>query len=305
MTNSNTHPNKERWLLVLSLVGALVFSLLGIIWGIIADSGMMIFDGLYSMISVALSAASLLILRELKKGEDDTFPFGRYSLEPAIIVVRSLVLIGLFLNAASDAAALLMHGGRDTQIVSASIYALISTFGCLIIYIILKRGNAQNTSALITAESTQWYGDTLLSVGVLVGFCIALVMQQTALALWVKYVDPAMVLIAVACFLPHPTRNLVQAGKELLSVGPKSATVQRIEAVAEDILSELEYRTFKVHAAQKGRILDVELNVLIDAKLTLSVKEMDDFRMTFEEKLLPYHREVWIDLNFTAHKEWL
>ncbi|CAA0090540.1 Uncharacterised protein [BD1-7 clade bacterium] len=294
----------ENTLLFVSLLSALFFAVLGIVWGIQADSGMMIFDGFYSMISMALSAAGILVLKEIRKPEDRVFPFGRFGMEPLLIMARSLILLGLFSYSAIDAAAVIFHGGRSTNIESASIYSMISVTGCAIVFAYLKVRN-KNKSALIQAETHQWLGDTLLSTGVFVGFTLAWVLQQTAFAPWVIYVDPVMVIIAVGCFMRFPTTSLIQATKQLLSIAPNKSITDQINSAAMRVLADMPYKTYKIHASQYGRQIDVELNVLAEPDLRMTVTEMDALRAQMQSQLQHHHVDCWINISVTAEEEWL
>ena len=57
----------ENKILKLSVIGALFFALFGIAWGWAIKSDMIIFDGLYSFISVILSMISLYINKYMAK----------------------------------------------------------------------------------------------------------------------------------------------------------------------------------------------------------------------------------------------
>ena len=50
----------EKNTLMLSAFGALFFAILGVVWGIVIDSSMIVFDGLYSLISLFLSILAIL-----------------------------------------------------------------------------------------------------------------------------------------------------------------------------------------------------------------------------------------------------
>ena len=68
----------ENKMLKLSVLGALFFALFGIAWGWAIDSDMIIFDGLYSFISLLLSMLSLFISNFMNKKDVEKFPFGKH-----------------------------------------------------------------------------------------------------------------------------------------------------------------------------------------------------------------------------------
>lgn len=71
----------ERSLLLFSLWMGVMFTGLGISWGLAIHSGVILFDGIYSGFSIILSMMSIIALRMLSQPEDDNFLFGRMALE--------------------------------------------------------------------------------------------------------------------------------------------------------------------------------------------------------------------------------
>lgn len=82
--------NIEKKILSFSIISAFLFALTGSIWGILINSQVILFDGIYSFISVILSAVSLLASEIIKKEDDKMFQFGRSQVEPITIVFNLL-----------------------------------------------------------------------------------------------------------------------------------------------------------------------------------------------------------------------
>lgn len=102
----------EKNMLTLSAIGALFFAVLGVAWGVIIDSSMIIFDGLYSLISLFLSVLAICITRYINKNDFEKFPFGKWILEPITVVFNSIVLTVMcvinFVNSAKE----ILAGGK-------------------------------------------------------------------------------------------------------------------------------------------------------------------------------------------------
>ncbi|MFI7194678.1 cation transporter [Nocardia nova] len=75
--------------LVFSMWSSVVFVVVSLAWGLAAGSQMIVFDGLYSLVGIALSAVSVAAQRTVAKGADASYPWGRETWEPVVIVVRS------------------------------------------------------------------------------------------------------------------------------------------------------------------------------------------------------------------------
>lgn len=127
----------ERNVLVVSIAATIAFAVMGVVWGIIAGSGMIIFDGLYSLVSVGLSSISLLVLKQVNEGESDRFPFGKSQFEPMLVALKSVTIIGMCVYAAFDSFSLLFKGGRPVEMGSALIYSIVGFLGCGVVTLFL------------------------------------------------------------------------------------------------------------------------------------------------------------------------
>ena len=105
----------ENKILKISMVGALFFALFGIAWGWTVQSEMIIFDGLYSFISLALTMLSLYINNFMAKKELDKYPFGKYILEPLVISLKSLIIGGMCLYSLIGAIQDIVNGGNSVE----------------------------------------------------------------------------------------------------------------------------------------------------------------------------------------------
>ncbi|NCD35020.1 MAG: cation diffusion facilitator family transporter [Spartobacteria bacterium] len=301
----NDKNGKEKRVLAVSAFAGLCFALLGVIWGVIADSGMLIFDGLYSLLSVFLSLISLLVAGQVEKKEDARFPFGRSHFEPMAIVFRSLVLIVLCIYSVIGAVTTLMNGGRRMDLDSAFIYSIISVAGSFALYGLITRRNRHIESGLLQTEGDQWMGDTLLSLGVLLGFGSALILKQTPLRHVVIYADPIMVIVSALIFIRMPLMSLIRNNREILSMSPDAELVDAIETIVADVGRANELEQWKVHVIKSGRELTIECNYLVPADRIFSIKDMDSIRDQITALLKPHTYRQWLNVSFTACRQWL
>ena len=88
----------EKRTLVISIIVASFFAMLGIIGGVYSNSDMIVFDGVYSFISVGLTFLSLKIIEQLDDYDDSNYPFGKAHFEPLIVVYNLAIffLISLY-----------------------------------------------------------------------------------------------------------------------------------------------------------------------------------------------------------------
>ncbi|GAA6167033.1 cation diffusion facilitator family transporter [Sessilibacter corallicola] len=294
----------ELKVIKVSIFAALLYALVGIVSGVISSSGVILFDGVYSLLSVLLSTLSLVVLKLIaSEKEDENFPFGKAHFEPLVIVVKSITLAAICTFSASEAFSVLISGGKDVAATPAIFYALFSTVGCAIVTVYIDRKNRDKQSSLLQAERDQWYGDTLLSAGVLVGFLAAFFFRGTQLDWMVPYADPAMVIVVCCFFLIFPIRSFWGAIREILHYKVCEESTQPIRGEVEKIADELDAE-FKLRMVSQGPQLDIEVNILLEDR-SFSIEEMDTIRSRIAKAAESINKNHWININLTGEKAWL
>ncbi|MGF1685478.1 cation transporter [Photobacterium japonica] len=216
----------ERKLLQLSTVSALLFALMGIGLGLWMGSLVIVFDGAYSLVSLALTVLSLAAASYIRspKARQQT---NVKMIEPAVIAIKGLVITlmcGISLASAVEA---ISAGGREVNTGLALAFGVVNIVGCLATYWIIKSQGARTGSALIAAESKQWMMDTVISAAVMMGFVVATVLAYVGLGEYAVYADPAMVVIASLYFVVVPMRMVVGAVKTLRALSREQAVTAR------------------------------------------------------------------------------
>ncbi|PSW14494.1 hypothetical protein C9J01_08665 [Photobacterium rosenbergii] len=297
---------QEQRLIIISIAVTFFFSVFGIVWGILADSSMITFDGTYSLISVGLSGLSLIVLKLVAQSSESVnskFPFGKAHFEPMLIVFKSLTLIGMCAYSSAGAVSDIISGGAPVDPGPAILYAGISTVGCAIIAFLLRERNRQIGSAILEAEKNQWVGDLLLSLGVLAGFTAALLLKNTQWGVFVDYADPVMVLVASNLFIFLPLKSMLAAGKEMMLVKTNNELRIPIEIVAAEYAQRLN-ATYKLRMVSIGRELNIELNFIMPPNDALTVKDMDTIRSDIAKVADTLKSKHWINVSFTSDPAW-
>lgn len=296
---------QESTLLRLSVSGALLFSIMGIIWGIYASSQMILFDGLYSLISLGLSFMSISAYYFMKKENLKQFQYGKESIEPLIVSFKALVITLLCIGAIASSIYSLWNGGRDIALGSALLYAVVSTILCGAVYGIIQRKGEKQSSSFLQAESAQWLMDTLLSAGVLAGFLLAFILQAAGFQTVIPYIDPLMVLAIGLYFLKMPYQLFRSNGRELIRMAPAPDTAALIHEKAEELLVKYNMQDMVVRTTKVGKTLYVDIDYIIDETSAIQhVKEMDTLRRDFEAGIKQLEMEKWVTITFTADKYW-
>lgn len=295
----------ENKILKLSVIGALFFALFGIAWGWAIKSDMIIFDGLYSFISVVLSMLSLYINNYMAKRDFEKFPFGKHILEPIVISIKSLIIAIMCSYSLIEAIKTLMNGGNSLEFGLALIYSIVSVLGCGIISFYMKEQEKKINSELIKAECTQWFMDTALSTAVLVGFIIAMVLAGTKLKSLNPYIDPFMTIVVSLVCIRIPIKTFIESFNEVICVKANDEINDDIYVLVKGIEEEYNFEESITRVSKVGRELRIEIDFVYnkDSKLK-TLDQMDNVREEINDAIKHIDYNKWLNVSFTGNKKW-
>jgi len=292
----------EQWSLVISLAAAAVVSVVGIAWGLVVSSQIILFDGLYGVIGTVLSGLTLQVSTLVKRGPSARYPFGREALGPLVLGVQGLVLVGAFSYAVIDAIQIILTGGGDTQLGPALIYAILAFLGSLVIYVVLRR--MRQDSELVAAEAAQWLAAVYLGIAMLVGFISALLLQDSQWSGLAGYVDPALVLVAAVVVAPTPISMIRTTMRELLEGAPGQETQEPIEQAVAEVTAMFSLPDpVSVLIGKLGRKVYVEVDYLVDAGVW-TISDVDRIRRELGRRLEEPGLNYWLNVELHTDPNW-
>jgi cation diffusion facilitator family transporter len=295
-------PGRDRRLLLLSVWVSAGFAVGSSVWGFLSGSSMIVFDGLFSFASVGLSLLAVAALRVSRRGPDAAYPWGREAFEPVTVVVKAVALAVLCVYAIVGGIADLLAGGHPVSTGWALAYGVLSTTIGIVVTVVLRRGGG---SGLVRAEAAEWFGDTLLSVGVLVGFVIAAVLVATGRGELAAYVDPGMVVIASLVFLRVPVTLVAGGLREILAMSPPPATMEALQACVDAVEERYGFAESVLRASKVGSRVDVEVEFVVGDRSTVStVTDCDAVRLDLHERLAALGHERSVVVAVTADRRW-
>ncbi len=295
---------KDARALMLSVIASSVFAVGSLIWGLLAGSQMIVFDGLYSFVSVALSLLAVWALRAARSGPDDRYPWGREVYEPLTITVKAVALAGLCLYALVGGIGELLAGGRAIDAGWAVVYGIVATAVGVGVSLVLRR-MSRGATDLVRAEAAEWMGDALLSIGTLAGFGVALALQVTGNDGLARYVDPAMVVLTSAIYLRIPLRLATEGLREVLTMSAAPAVRDQATAVVDEVAQEWGLAEPVVRLSKVGSRLDIDVVFLVEAGSTArTVEQFDQVRAELDERLRTIGLEPSLSVGFTADPRW-
>ncbi|RUO68996.1 cation transporter [Pseudidiomarina sediminum] len=205
----------ERNLLSFSTLSALLFALMGIGLGLWMGSLVIIFDGAYSFVSLALSLVSLTAAWYLRTPRAQQQPRQRRQVQAGVVAFKGFAITLMCTVSLVSAIQAILNGGREINTGLALVFGVVNVLGCLATYWVLVHYRQRARSSLIIAESKQWLMDTVISAAVMLGFIIASVMTYLGWHDYAVYADPVMVVVASVYFVLVPLKMMRDAIRRL------------------------------------------------------------------------------------------
>lgn len=270
---------------------------LGVVWGILVGSQMILLDGVFALIEVVLTALLLRAASLAVQGPTRNFPYGRESATPLVIGIYGFALAATLVYAAVEALATIRTGGSDVAPGSGIAFGIITTAGSIATWIWLR--STTDGSDLLATETAAWRVSAFRGAGMVAGFTLMALLVRANEVDAARYVDPVMVLVTCVVFVPTPLRMVRTTVLELLEGNPahpiRDAVETRVGAVADEFdLDPLTCRVTKI-----GQKLYVEVEGVIEPCATVSAEHAVRQRLFNDLDELPY--DIWLNVELLPH----
>ncbi|HDM8211578.1 TPA: cation diffusion facilitator family transporter [Vibrio harveyi] len=290
-----TSKNENR-ILTFSALLASGFAIGGMVLGLLVGSIVIVFDGVYSLVSLLLTLLSLAASYYISKPSKSIFPFGKAVLEPIVIAIKAAVILVVVSFSLFSAVTALMTGGREVDASIATIFGVVNVIGCGYAWWFMAKKSRRFSSGLIEAEKKQWQMDTLLSVAVTVGFIAAWLVSLTPYAHYAVYADPMMMVLMGFYFLKVPFDMLVGALRELLMMTPNKELCQSVGKDVLEIEKVTEHQLKLAGVTKVGQELRVNVDVHVDDD-TLELDTLEHTRKQLTKRLSKHRFKLQLNLN--------
>ncbi|ELL0572937.1 cation diffusion facilitator family transporter [Vibrio fluvialis] len=290
----------ENRVLTLSALFASMFAGGGLIVGLLVGSLVIMFDGVYSLVSLLLTLLSLVAARYIRKPSDAQFPFGRAVFEPAVIAVKGAVILLIVSYSLYSAIGSMFTGGRPVDASVATAFGAINVVGCGLAWWYMKSLGKRHASGLIDAEVKQWQMDTMLSVAVTAGFVIAWLMTLTPMAKYAVYADPMMMLAISFYFIKVPFEMLRSAMREIFLMAPSKEICQTVDQSVVAAGKESEQDIELAGVTKVGHELWVDVDIYPDSSEVILVEDIEQTRNTIEKRLSKLPLKLQITVNIAS-----
>lgn len=288
-------PAAERGALVRSILVTAVLGSIGVVWGIVTGSQMILLDGVYAVIGIIISWLLMRASSMAEEGPTSRYPYGREGVTPLVIGVQGFVLLATLIYAAAEGVYTIRAGGSEVDPGPALAYGVV-TAGVSLVFWRWLVGRSAN-SDLITAESTGWKVAALRGVGMSVGFVVLWILTDSSWHRAAPYVDPVMVLITCVAFLPAPLRMVRGTILELLEGAPAHDIQQPVLDIVREVFREFEIDEPDVRMTKIGPKLYVEIDASARPDATITDEHRVRTALRARLEALPF--DLWLNFELT------
>lgn len=291
----------EKRVLTFSALLASGFAGGGLVLGLLVGSLVIVFDGVYSLVSLLLTLLSLAVSRYIQRPSVSRFPFGKAVLEPLVIAVKGIVILTVVLYSLHSAVLAMFTGGREVNPSIATLFGAINVIGCGYAWWFIAQKSKRFSSGLIGAEVKQWQMDTLLSVAITIGFVAAWIVSKTPYAHYAQFADPAMMILMSFYFIKVPFDMIRNALRELLMMKPN----ENIYAAVDKEILALEHQVSDSMELELAGVTKIgqELRINIDVypnQTQVQVADVIKARRILKHKLSSLSLDLQLTMNIAS-----
>ncbi len=155
----------EKEILKLSIFTTIFLAILGLIFGLLASSATIIFDSIYGMIDALMTILALVVAKLITASTskdivsnrlEKHFTMGFWHLEPIVLGVNGILLIGASIYAFINAIDSILLGGREIIFSYAIIITAISIVVEITLGVFIKKANKDINSEFLKLDSISW-----------------------------------------------------------------------------------------------------------------------------------------------------
>lgn len=307
------NPSSEEGILRISIAVTLFVTLLGVAFGLLAASLTILFDAVYELLDVVMTGLALLVARlitlsttggKLNQKLAERFSMGFWHLEPIVLGVNGLLLMGAAVYGLVNAVDGLLQGGRPLVFEYALIFAGISLVVELAAAAFVTRANRKVGSEFVALDAKSWLMSACITLAYIVAFGFGVLAHGTSLEWLIPYIDPAALALVCLAVLPMPIGTVRRALADILLVTPPDLK-QQVDAVAQASVKRYGFESYRSYVARVGRGKQIELYFLVPGKWPAkTLEEWDRIRDEISDAIGGDTPDRWLMIVFTTDPEW-
>ena len=295
----------EQKVLSCSIVLSGFVALLGIVFGILSGSQSIVFDGIFSIVDVAMCVLVLFVSRLVTRNATPHFQYGFWHFEPLVAVLNGAIMLTVCIYGFINSCKSLLSGGNTVELGVASVYAIVVLAACTGMYLYERKVNVVLKSEFISIDMKSCIMSGAITLALFLSFAVAEFLGWIGHAEFRPYADPAILMVITIGLSPIPIGILRRAVKEVFLIAPRDAS-RRIDEVMAGIRERHGIADYRAYAAKSGRIHVIDISILVPGDWDRTVPQMDAIRGEIAAGLEQYATlDRWLTIAFTTRQQWL
>lgn len=291
----------------------MVTTVLGIVFGLLAGSLTIIFDGFYELIDLAMTMLALLVARLIamsasgssaNKKLTERFTMGFWHLEPMLLGLNGTLLIAAATYALINSISSILTGGRTIAFDYALFYAAVLLVVETSMAIYVARANRTIGSDLLALDAKGWAMSAAMTVAYGAAFAFGLLARGTSAEWLTPYIDPIALAAVCLVTIPVPFGTVRQALADIFLVTPPDLKAH-VDKVARETVARHGFLSYRSYVARVGRGRQIELYFIVPTEWPARrLEEWDRLRDEIGQALGEESPDRWLTIVFTTDPEW-
>lgn len=294
----------EQRLLKRSIALTAFIGTLGVALGLVSRSMSIVFDGLFSLIDMAMLLLALMVARLVNREANRTFQYGYWHIEPMALAFNGGMLMLLCVYAVVNAVRSLLSGGQYVELGPALAYSAFMAVLAFTMSSYERRVNRRIASDFLALDAQSWLMTAFIATALLVSFGFTWIIEDTSWGWLAPYVDPAILAVLGVALVTMPVRTVRQALAEILRITPKELD-QTVRKTMDDIVEKHGFLGYTSYVAKVGRGSFVEIHIVLPPDQQIgTVAMLDGVREEVASALGLRWPDHWLTIDFTADEQW-
>jgi len=277
---------------ILSLIGNIVLTIIKLIFGYYGSSRSLISDGINSFVDIFISLMLVIVLQVAQKKADDNHPYGHEKYEGVLYLFLSLFIIGIavFLGYQSTSdliGAIYEPGNVQTPLIYTAIIAFFALLIKVGLYIMNYKTAKKYQSVALMADSKNHLFD-IISTSISL---ISILFSQFGMI----YFEFVASIIITLFILYVGLKMLLDAISYLVDEAPNLEVMAQIEAEILRRVGVIRIDDLKVRKHMQQLYVDVEISVKQDLSLQAAHKIAEDVHDHIEDTFDVIHCMVHVN----------
>lgn len=304
---------REQAVLRNSIAATVLLAAASLLFGLVAHSNAIVFDGMYSLVDAAMTGLAFGVARLIAASNaadvagrafHERFTMGFWHLEPIVLGLNGTLMSGAALYALVNAASALLAGGHPLAFGAAMGFEGAATLVDIGMLAYTWTANRTLRSHLVGLDAKAWGVGAALGLALFAAFLAGYLIQGTRLARFAPYVDPAALALVSLVVIPVPLATIRRAVADILLVTPQ-AMKDHVDAVAAVAVARHGFLSYRAYVARVGRGSQIELYFIVPGNWPARrLEEWDSLRDEIGQALGPDSPDRWLTIVFTTDPEW-